>query len=197
MKIKRTKVSNISDAMVYSGIPMMENVDKINQIESIDITERDIERSFKLADTPVGSGHNSYLKLITVNALVTAPQYWWLQFGRYHFADIGSSQSKMHRLFKMDLDRQCNKYVHDTVIDYLEILIELFNEYKISIDELLSNVPMGLELAAAITTNYLQLKSIYNQRKNHRSKEWKTFCNWIESLPFSSLIVPELYEEEV
>ena len=34
-----------------------------------------------------------------------------LQFQRYHFADIVTSSSKMHRLLKMDLDKACNKYV--------------------------------------------------------------------------------------
>jgi len=34
-----------------------------------------------------------------------------------------------------------------------------------------------------ITTNYLQLKTIYRQRKNHKLPEWRIFCDWILSLP--------------
>jgi hypothetical protein len=53
---------------------------------------------------------------------------------------------------------------------------------------LLYNCPTGLKLTAGITTNYRQLKTIYKQRKTHRLKEWRDFCNWIETLPFSDLI---------
>lgn len=46
-----------------------------------------------------------------------------------------------------------------------------------------SGYPSGLLLTARITTNYLQLKSIYAQRKTHRLPEWKQFCMWVEGLP--------------
>ena len=45
--------------------------------------------------------------------------------------------------------------------------------------------PMGLELTARVTTNFLQLKTIYNQRKNHKLPEWLQFCEFIKSLPFA------------
>jgi hypothetical protein len=47
---------------------------------------------------------------------------------------------------------------------------------------------MGFELWMGISTNYLQLKTIYNQRKHHKLEDWKIFCNWIESLPMNELI---------
>jgi hypothetical protein len=34
-----------------------------------------------------------------------------------------------------------------------------------------------------MTTNYQQLKTIYQQRRNHRLPEWQTFCDWCETLP--------------
>ena len=40
-----------------------------------------------------------------------------------------------------------------------------------------------------MTTNYRQLKTIYRQRKNHALPEWKAFCKWIETLPWSELII--------
>jgi hypothetical protein len=48
---------------------------------------------------------------------------------------------------------------------------------------------MGFELWMGISTNYLQLKTIYNQRKAHKLEDWKYFCNWIESLPLKDLII--------
>lgn len=49
--------------------------------------------------------------------------------------------------------------------------------------KIISNLPMGFELWAGMTTNYRQLKTIYFQRKNHKLLEWHKFCAWIESLP--------------
>lgn len=46
----------------------------------------------------------------------------------------------------------------------------------------------GLRLTARITTNYRQLKTIYQQRKNHRLPEWRAFCAWIETLPRAEFI---------
>ena len=42
--------------------------------------------------------------------------------------------------------------------------------------------------AARLTTNYRSLKTIYSQRKNHRLPEWREFCEWIETLPYSEFI---------
>ena len=36
--------------------------------------------------------------------------------------------------------------------------------------------------------NYEVLIDIYRQRKNHKLDEWREFCKWIESLPYSELI---------
>lgn len=32
------------------------------------------------------------------------------------------------------------------------------------------------------------LANIYRQRKNHKLDEWREFCKWIETLPYSELI---------
>ena len=54
---------------------------------------------------------------------------------------------------------------------------------------ILSNTPLGFELWTRISTNYLQLKTIYLQRKNHNLFDWEEdFCNFIKSLPESELI---------
>lgn len=43
--------------------------------------------------------------------------------------------------------------------------------------------PCGFRLTAGMTTNYCQLKTIYQQRKDHRLPEWREFCQWILTLP--------------
>jgi hypothetical protein len=56
--------------------------------------------------------------------------------------------------------------------------------------KILSNLPMGFELWAGVTTNLRQLKTIHRQRRNHRLPEWQYFCDWIENLgSFKELIL--------
>lgn len=48
---------------------------------------------------------------------------------------------------------------------------------------IINNLPEGLELTRRITTNYLQLKTMYNQRKNHKMSTWRSMCGWMEEMP--------------
>ena len=52
----------------------------------------------------------------------------------------------------------------------------------------ISNCPQGIELFMRCSTNYLQLKTIYNQRKNHKLREdWiNGFCqDFVKKLPYA------------
>ena len=53
-----------------------------------------------------------------------------------------------------------------------------------SVDDL----PLSFKYWLSFSTNYLQLKTIYKQRKHHKREEWQDFCNMIEQLPESFLI---------
>lgn len=39
--------------------------------------------------------------------------------------------------------------------------------------------------------NYEVLTGIYPMRKNHKLDEWREFCQWIEQLPYSEIVVGE------
>lgn len=57
---------------------------------------------------------------------------------------------------------------------------------------ILDNLPMGYQLKAGIVTNYLQLKTMWNQRKNHKLSHWnKDFVQFVKDLPMSELITGE------
>ena len=58
---------------------------------------------------------------------------------------------------------------------------ELFNH-------IIANTPSGLMLTARMTTNYLQLKSIVNQRSNHKMQEWRLLCDYFKTLPLFDLV---------
>jgi hypothetical protein len=221
MIIKNTKVYGLDESIIRSGYP--HQIGEPNDLYANDGNpllipgNASIDRSKRLANTPIGSGHNNYLKGIIVQFDIRYPQYFTPQLQRYHWIDIISSQSKMHSLTKVkDIKASCNKYVLDTVIQGINHMIRQYNEnvfpceitdyiiingngglYKHVVETkeemfqyIISNLPMGFELWMGISTNYLQLKTIYNQRKTHKLKEdWGYFCNWIESLPFAQELI--------
>ena len=180
MLIDRIEVNGIDSSLMASGYPKQKD----------DIS---FDRGARLGKCKPGTGHDCYLKGITVTADITAAQYWWLQFQRYHFADIVSSESKMHCLTEMDIDYQCNAYVYEEVIELVEELVRDYkdNPTRHNFQTLIANVPMGLVLKARIVTNYLQLKTIYLQRKNHKLEEWQTFCKWLDGLPLFKTLIGE------
>ncbi|MGL6114541.1 hypothetical protein [Cetobacterium sp. SF1] len=199
LKIFNAKVYGLEESIKASGYPMI-----ATQIDSWDdefsLDEKDFNRATKLGTVPTGTGHDNFLKGIIVQFDVTYPNYWTPQFQRYHFADIVSSTSKMHRLTKMDLKKSCNEYVDDAVIENLQKWVDLFNSFQPGDTEktfenknyskyevymkIISNCPMGLEQTMRVTTSYLQLKTIYQQRRHHKLQEdWGAFCDWCLTLP--------------
>lgn len=49
-------------------------------------------------------------------------------------------------------------------------------------------IPMGILYRRTVTMNYEVLKRMYHDRKGHRLQEWRDFCAWVETLPYSQLI---------
>ena len=195
IKIKNSRIYGINEAIIASGYPMKTEIEIPYNLDFYN--ERDINRAEKLGKAPIGSGHDTFLKGIIVQFDLTAPQYMWQQLQRYHFIDFVSSQSKMHSITKMNIDESCNRLVSPVIKEELKKLIEVYHsipDYEWDVkqqmfQEVIANVPMGFMLTARLTTNYLQLKTIYTQRKNHKLEEWKEFCNWIEELPFFKKLV--------
>lgn len=192
MKIDHIKVYDLEESIVASGLPMMAEYDEnwiANEIENlatcVDITKNPhFKRAVKLADTPQGSGHSNFLSGIVVSMNVTATVKWWEQFQRYHFKQIVSSASTMHRLRAM-MQNGTIKFNKNTNKAVISKFMALLNDENVTDEQLAYSCPMGLELTARITTNYLQLKTIKNQRKNHKLAEWHCFVDFIDSLPFA------------
>lgn len=182
--VTRVKVFGLEDSVSASKYPMSVDVESCTH----EITPRVVA----LGNCEPGSGHDQFLTGIIVQFDLTFSIKAWVEAERYHFLDFVSSQSTMHRITKLDPYKQCNEYVDSTVITLLERLIQAYNNNPTPENylRLLYNVPTGFRLTARMTTNYRQLKTIYKQRKNHRLKEWRDFCKWIETLPkFKELII--------
>ncbi len=50
-------------------------------------------------------------------------------------------------------------------------------------------IPMGHIQKTVDMVSYQTLRRVYIQRRNHRLPMWKTFCSWIESLPFAKQLI--------
>lgn len=145
----------------------------------------------RLAQTPMGEGHDNWLLGVVVQYDVAASIKWWTEMERYHFADIVSSQSTMHRIARFDLEAAYDSHTDQRMVAVMKELAAEYNENPTpdAYLRLLYSNPCGMILTARMTTNYRQLKTIYRQRKNHRLPEWREFCRWIEEeLPMSELI---------
>ena len=52
-------------------------------------------------------------------------------------------------------------------------------------------LPSSYNQRRTLMLNYEVLANIYKSRRNHKLDEWHTFCDWIETLPYSELITGE------
>lgn len=152
--------------------------------------QESLQRAIKLAQSKDGSGHKTFLSGIRVSFDLKYPNYISPELQRYHFLDIVTSSSKMHKLMVMDMDKCFNKYVLDANKAIMKSLITAYNNepsYE-NFMFVISNCPQGIELFMRCSTNYLQLRTIYQQRKHHKLVEdWqKGFCEeFIKKLPYA------------
>lgn len=181
---KNSLVYGLYPSVIASGYPMRKEYPEENTYYNYEVaTENDWKRASKLGCVPHGSGHDCYLKGIIVQVDMTLTEKMWPQLMRYHWIDFVSSMSTMHMITQMK--REYSPYTDERIIGIYEELFKEYMEEPIQKKHLkiLYSYPSGLQLTARITTNYLQLKTIYAQRKNHVLPEWRVFCEWIESLP--------------
>ena len=183
MVIDNIHVYGLENAVRGSKFPMATDIDKVNS----DI----VKTTKKLGSCKPGTGHDQFLTGIIVQFDLTFTVKAWTEAERYSFLDFISSQSTMHRISKFDLNEQYIDYVDSRVVDIMNELKDKYNETNDPEDylRLLYTNPCGFKLTASMTTNYRQLKTIYQQRKNHRLPEWRELCEQIEKLPHFKEIV--------
>lgn len=185
--ISNLKIFGLEDSIKASKYPMSTDVSKCTN----EITNTTI----KLGNVQTGTGHDNFLKGIIVQFDLTFTPKMSVELERYHFIDFVSSQSTMHKITKFDLDKSYISYVDKRCINVMKELINEYNNLSEPTTEeevnykkdlylkILYTNPCGMLLTARLTTNYQQLKTIYQQRRNHRLPEWQDFCDEIEKLP--------------
>lgn len=192
--ITNIRVYDLEESLVASGYAMIEEYDSKEAfaqantliLDNLD-NNKHYKRALKLTKAPLNSGHVSWAKGVVVNMDITFTNKAWIELQRYHFIDIITGMSTMHRISKFDLDGGAfNKYVDRGIIFLLKRLQTEYNENPTPEKylQLLYSTPSGLLMTGRVTTNYLQLMNIYQQRHNHRLPEWREFCQQlVDELP--------------
>ena len=219
LQIHNVQVYNLTEALIASGNAMRTELvdtkalteeyinsakEELPQSEGLtDEINKGLKRCIKLTQAGLKgvSCHSNYLTGILVSFDVIYPCYWSPESQRYHWFNIVTSSSKMHRLCKMRGEEYFNKYTDKRSIAILQEKIDKYNSIEdntwtvdspkyIAFMEMLSSCPQGLELFEHVTTNYKQLQTIYAQRKNHKLLEdWGPFCKMIEGLPYAKELI--------
>ena len=168
-----------------------------------------------------GTDHGKFLRMITVTLDITAPLYWWKEFDTYKVGTVANSCSTMHKIAAKeftrddfscehllgddcvpDHDYQSSTYVLDEVIQSLNFWRnEYLNGTESGIPkdkrwwwQMIQLLPSSYNQRRTVLLNYAVLKNIYHARKDHKLDEWHTFCDWIETLPYSELITGKAVE---
>lgn len=152
-----------------------------------------------------GTDHRKFMRMITVYLDITAPLYWWKEFDTYKVGTVANSCSTMHKIADKEFtleDFSC-EHMNHTSLNVLKEIIDLLNKYredylnpeavKIGVKkdywwQMIQLLPSSYNQRRTVMLNYEVLANIYKSRKGHKLDEWNSFCDWIESLPYSELI---------
>ena len=149
------------------------------------------------------------MRMIHVQADVTAPLFWWKEYDTYKVGTVANSCSTMHTLHKRDLtiDDFSHEHLSERSMSFLQNLIEEINRNRSLYTggfkgvpgdndcdvkpfdknywwQIIQLLPSSFNQMRTIDLDYETLFSIYHQRKNHKLTEWREFCKWIETLPY-------------
>lgn len=63
--------------------------------------------------------------------------------------------------------------------------------------QMIQLLPSSYNQKRTIMLNYEVLANIYKSRKSHKLDEWREFCAWIKSLPYSELVTHIVQKEDI
>ncbi|EJZ70147.1 MAG: hypothetical protein E6496_07920 [Lachnoanaerobaculum sp.] len=149
------------------------------------------------------SDHRKYLRQVMLSVDITAPMYWWKEYDTYKVATVANSTSTMHKIHSKPFEIE--DFSHDHLTENgLKVLKGIVDEMeKIRLEyvetkdkalwyDLIQLLPSSYNQMRTCTLNYETLINIYKSRKHHKLEEWRSFCEWIETLPYAKeLIIAE------
>lgn len=164
-----------------------------------------------------GTDHRKFMRMLPVYIRITAPLYWWKEFDTYKVGTVANSCSTMHKIQAKEftlgdfscehLDIRTKALLEETIKtlnDYRKLYIE-YNPDDFEIKgcpskkdiwwQMIQLLPSSYNQTRNVMMNYEVLANIYKSRKDHKLYEWRSFCKWIEQLPYSELITGKTEED--
>lgn len=149
-----------------------------------------------------GPDHGKYLRMIVVYADVTAPWYWYKEADTYRMGVEKNSCSTMHKLTYKPFEQSDFSIDHmeEHALAGLDLMISWFNSFRDMFLEsgdkrywwqIIQLLPSSYNQRRTYMFSYAALRAMYHARKNHKLDEWREFCRWVESLPYSELITDD------
>ncbi len=197
LTIERTSVMNFENAIRGARNPL----NSWNRMDSFydengrfHLGENDLGLAKRLCKA--GSDHRKFIRQIMVSMDVTAPIYWWKEFDTYKVGTVANSTSTMHKIHSKEFtmeDFSTDNMTAETraqmerVVEWLEHLRGKFLKTKDKAYwyDMIQFLPSGYNQMRTVTLNYEVLLNIYYARRSHKLEEWRTFCHWIEELPYA------------
>lgn len=151
-----------------------------------------------------GVDHRKFMRMITVYMDIECPLYWWKEFDTYKISTVTNSCSTMHKIHSKEftLDNFSHEHLSDfnrnVVLDGV-IIKQLNKERECYLEtkdkeywwQMIQLLPSSYNQKRTILLNYEVLANMYKSRKNHKLDEWREFCEFVKTLPYSELIIGE------
>lgn len=206
-----------ADKLIKNGVLRLNDNDDVADLAFIG------PQDMKLAQTLIKAGpeHRKFLRQIFVSVDITAPLYWWKQMDQYKIGTVTDSTSTMHKLTSkpitlesFEIDDFNPEIVYyeipgaqndigmfaDFMIEQLEFLRQKYLETKNKRywKELVRWLPESWLQTRTWSANYEVVRSICQQRRNHKLNEWagkddpskNNFIKWArEELPYAQYLI--------
>lgn len=175
------------------------------------VGENDHDLMSRLANG--GPVHAKYRRMMVVYLDITAPLYWWKEFDTYKVGTVANSCSTMHKIHNKEFTESDFSWEHleevpepsgvsQTIIDHTLTVLNYFRRRYLETKDkrfwwgMIQALPSSYNQRRTVMLSYEVLVNIYRWRRDHKLDEWHTFCDWIESLPYSDIITGEVQNEK-
>ena len=171
---------------------------KYNDLDEYKIGANDLGLMKRLA--MAGTDHRKFMRMMPVYVRITAPFYWWKEFDTYKVGTVANSCSTMHKIAAKEftVDDFSTEHLISDSNAIMKTTCDLLNQYREKYLktkdkkywwQMIQLLPSSYNQTRNVMLNYEVLANIYKSRKDHKLDEWRDFCKWIETIPYSELII--------
>ena len=171
---------------------------KYNDLDEYKIGANDLGLMKRLA--MAGTDHRKFMRMMPVYVRITAPLYWWKEFDTYKVGTVANSCSTMHKIAAKEftVDDFSTEHLISDSNAIMKTTCDLLNQYREKYLktkdkkywlQMIQLLPSSYNQTRNVMLNYEVLANIYKSRKDHKLDEWREFCKWIETIPYSELII--------